>query len=75
MWRQDPKAAYVKEVDPTMIYTDFNPTAENMCEYLVEVIGPQQLEGTGCELVEVTIEETAKCFATYTKGTVVHETA
>jgi len=43
----------------------FNPTAENMAQYLCEVIGPQQLQGTGCQLIKCTIEETRKCSATY----------
>ncbi len=49
----------------SIVWTPFNPTAENMAEYLVRVIGPQQLEGTGIILVEVKIEETAKCHASF----------
>lgn len=41
----------------------FNPTAENMAEYLLTEIGPQQLEFTGVELVKVVVEETRKCSA------------
>lgn len=52
----------------SIIWTPFNPTAENMAQYLVDVIGPMQLEGTGVLLVECTIEETAKCSATYSIG-------
>jgi len=43
----------------------FNPTAENIAKYLVQVVGPQQLKGTGITLVEVIVEETAKCSATF----------
>ena len=49
----------------SMVWTPFNPTAENMAQYLVECVGPMQLKGTGCRLVEVTIEETMKCSATF----------
>ena len=42
----------------------FNPTAENMGQYLIDVIGPRQLEGTGVKLVSVNIEETRKCNVT-----------
>lgn len=42
----------------------FNPTAENMAHYLLDVIGPAQLEGTGVRLVQVIVEETRKCSAT-----------
>lgn len=55
------------EFHKSVVWVPFNPTAENMAQYLVEVIGPRQLEGTGVVLVQVTVEETAKCSATYTK--------
>lgn len=48
-----------------LVELPFNPTAENMAEYLVTVIGPDVLAGTGIELVEVVIEETAKCHASF----------
>ena len=51
----------------SIVWTPFNPTAENMAQYLVEVIGPQQLEGTGVELIQCIIEETAKCSASFIK--------
>ncbi len=51
----------------SIVWTPFNPTAENMAQYLVEVIAPQQLEGTGVELVQCIIEETAKCSASFIK--------
>jgi len=52
----------------SIVWVPFNPTAENMAQYLVEAIGPAQLEGTGCTLHTVTIEETRKCSCTYEKG-------
>lgn len=48
----------------SIVWVPFNPTAENMAQALLEVIGPQQLKGTGCRLVAVTVEETRKCEAT-----------
>jgi len=50
-----------------IVWVPFNPTAEKMAEYLVEVIGPMVLEGTGCVLVAVEVGETAKCSVLYTK--------
>lgn len=50
----------------SIVFVPFNPTAENMAEHLVRVIGPQQLAGTGVTLVSVHIEETAKCSASFT---------
>lgn len=48
-------------------WVPFNPTAENMAHWLVEVVGPQELKNTGVTLTKVTIEETAKCHVTYEK--------
>lgn len=49
----------------SIVFTPFNPTAENMARHLVEVIGPQQLADTGVTLTSVRIEETAKCSASF----------
>lgn len=43
----------------------FNPTAENMARFLVQRIGPIQLEDTGVVLQKVVIEETRKCSAEF----------
>lgn len=79
-WELDPviKEAYdVLGSDPegkpsgllgeSIVWLPFNPTAENMADYLVNVVGPRQLLGTGVTLVGVTIEETAKCHVHYHK--------
>ena len=52
-------------LNESFVFVPFNPTAENMAQYLVDVIGPQQLNGTGITLTSVTIEETRKCSVTY----------
>lgn len=49
----------------SIVWLDFNPTAENLARYLVEVIGPIQLLGTHVKLVKVKIEETSKCSASF----------
>lgn len=41
----------------------FNPTAENMALYLLEIICPQLLKETGVTVVKVTIQETDNCIA------------
>ena len=51
----------------SLVILPFNPTAENMAEYLVDVIGPQQLSGTGVMLTHCKVEETRKCSASYTR--------
>lgn len=66
VWTQDPDAARLSLIDPRgLVQVPFNPTAENMAEYLVRVVGPAQLEGTGIVLVHCEVEETRKCSATY----------
>jgi 6-pyruvoyltetrahydropterin/6-carboxytetrahydropterin synthase len=45
---------------------DASPTAENMAAYLLNVVGPQQLAGTGVRLVRVELWETENCRADVT---------
>jgi len=65
VWAKDPFATTLKEIDPDgTVVVDFNPTAENMGQHLIEVIGPRQLKDTGVKLISVNIEETRKCNVT-----------
>lgn len=48
-----------------LVSLPFNPTAENLAAYMVNVIGPQLLDEHGVQLVECTIEETSKCHVNY----------
>ena len=65
IWEEDLMKSYLLELDPTVVVVPFNPTAENIAQHLVEVVGPAQLAGTGIKLSEVMVEETMKCFASY----------
>ena len=64
-------AAETSTTDDMKLFTEsvvkvpFNPTAENIAQYLVEVIAPNQLAGTGITVTKCVVEETAKCSATY----------
>ncbi len=51
----------------SLVSLPFNPTAENLAQYMVEVIGPQLLDEHGVKLVKCVIEETSKCHVGYTK--------
>ncbi|CAB4169018.1 COG0720 6-pyruvoyl-tetrahydropterin synthase [uncultured Caudovirales phage] len=70
-WEEDAMITAINDfvqwesLQDSFVFVPFNPTAENMAEYLVSVIGPQQLIDTGIILTEVTIEETRKCSVTY----------
>ena len=41
----------------------YNPTAENMAKYLLEVTASLQMEGTGVEVFKVVLWETENCYA------------
>ena len=65
VWEGDPLLPSLQAVSPeSVVVLPFNPTAENMADYLLEVIGPAQLGGTGVVLVRCVVEETRKCSAT-----------
>lgn len=49
----------------SIVWVPFNPTAENIAQYLVEVIGPQLLVGTGVRVTKCVVEETRKCAAEF----------
>lgn len=64
IWENDYWCATLLEIDPEgVVMVPFNPTAENMAQYLVDVIGPKQLAFTKSLLVMVRVEETRKCSA------------
>lgn len=66
IWDADPLHALLRSADREGICTvPFNPTAENMAQYLVEEVGPDRLLGTGVRLARVSVQETSKCSATY----------
>ena len=65
LWEKDPLAPVLAYLDPKTVLVPFNPTAENMAQFLVETVGPEALRGTGVVLLGVTVWETAKCCATF----------
>lgn len=66
IWYNDPYLQHLLSVDKESIVTvPFNPTAENMAEYLILVVAPKLLAGKDVELYRVVIEETRKCSAEY----------
>lgn len=66
LWVDDPMMLEIRLLDEDGVcIVPFNPTAENMAQYLVQVVGPTQLLGTGTELVKCIIEETRKCSVSY----------
>lgn len=47
----------------------WNPTAENMANYLLNEVCPAVLSDTGVTVTQVTVYETPNCWATAEKGT------
>lgn len=65
MWEDDPYMGDCQDWFPGggFLPVPFNPTAENMGIYLLEIIGPLLLDDLFLELAVVTVEETRKCSA------------
>ncbi len=65
VFTDDPLKTVLVQNDPAgVVVVPFNPTAECLASYLLNVVGPEQLAGTGVRLIKVTVEETRKCSAT-----------
>jgi 6-pyruvoyltetrahydropterin/6-carboxytetrahydropterin synthase len=63
VWQEDPWAADLAIMDPTVVSLPFNPTAEKMADYLMRFVAPVQLMDTGVVCTMVKVEETRKCSA------------
>lgn len=83
LWEEDPVGEWLmalpgyathaekhelENVAESVVILPTNPTAENMALHLLNVVGPQQLAGTGVSLIMVRVEETRKCAATVGTG-------
>lgn len=65
LWQEDPTLDTILMLDHCgVVSLPFNPTAENMADYLLHNVGPNLLRNHACELVTVRVEETRKCSAT-----------
>lgn len=63
IWEEDPLLEELQMIDPSVTSVPFNPTAENMAEYLFHVVAPSQLEGSPVRVTRIQIDETRKCSA------------
>lgn len=70
IWANDPFLTALNQLSPeSLVIVPFNPTAENIGEYIVTVVAPPLLEPYDCKLVSCKIEETRKCSVTITSET------
>lgn len=69
LWKFDPHmpALWAADASNSIVELPFNPTAENMAEYLCRWVGTPILEPYGVELFRVVVEETRKCSAEYSR--------
>ncbi|TDS14515.1 6-pyruvoyl trahydropterin synthase family protein [Sphingobacterium paludis] len=68
IWEADELLPQLQAItEDSLVIVPFNPTAENIARYLVEEIGPQQLQAHAVTLLSCKVEETAKCSATFTR--------
>src|SRR5690606_35842501 len=66
IWADDDLLLPLQEITgDRLVIVPFNPTAEIIARYLVEHIGPQQLQDYPVRLIACKVEETANCSATY----------
>ena len=63
LWEEDPLSEIDDLKNNGMIVVPFNPTAENMAQFLLENVGPMVLP-EDVTLQKVVVEETRKCSAT-----------
>ena len=64
VWDKDPWASKLKAIDSEgTVIIQFNPTSENIAQYLLDIIGPQQLITSPLKLYKVVVQETVKCSA------------
>jgi 6-pyruvoyltetrahydropterin/6-carboxytetrahydropterin synthase len=55
------KVSHAFEANKPVYLCPFNPTAENMAEYLLKVVCPTVLSGTGVQVTKVELYETENC--------------
>ena len=56
-------ARQAMEANKPIFIADFNPTAENMANYLLNKVCPDVLENTGVTVTKVRLYETENCYA------------
>ncbi len=63
-WEDDEEVKKALEACPGKKFPlPYNPTAENLASFLLEVVGPEVLKGSNIELFRVVVWETENCYA------------
>lgn len=69
IWEQDPNLEHLLKCDGLKkpFVTKFNPTAENMADFLLNEICPKLLQGSGVEVTTIRLYETTNCYVEVSK--------
>lgn len=62
VWEQDELKDALTKLDEKVVVVPFNPTAENLASYLINIVAPSVLP-EGITLVKCDFQETTKCGA------------
>jgi len=64
IWEDDPLAQGLVKLDTSVVWTPFNPTAENMAQYILDKSNEEWFSNSNFVFVsKVIIQETSKCKA------------
>lgn len=68
LWDSDPalrtlRSCWFDEIEESLVAVPFNPTAENLADYLLRKIAPTVMKDTGARIIAVRVDETRKCSA------------
>ena len=65
LWTEDPLSASIPVFlgSDDIIPVPFNPTAENLANYLLHEVSPPMMRDSGARIISVRVDETRKCSA------------
>lgn len=68
LWEKDPNLEHILKCDGMKepFVTTFNPTAENMAQFLIEVVCPALLYDSGVKVTKIRLYETTNCYVEVT---------
>lgn len=61
LWEHDPWKDALLKIDPSIVIVPYNPTAENIANYLLNIVSPNLLKDVNITVNKVIVEETSKC--------------
>lgn len=64
IWKEDPNLPLIKQCEGLKepFVSEWNPTAENMAEYMLKTVCPLVLLDTGIKVTKIRLYETSNCY-------------